>query len=191
MIAHLRRYQSRDLALFAAFNGVVFILVVALVLAPLLSHFSERSDEMAENAAQLAHFESILRQAKATAGQSGSANAFLPASEERVVSADLQASIKTIANNAGVNLLGIRGLPSSRLAQLRMISVGVEMEGSMTAVRDMMRNIESQVPVLFVVSASLRGSAAAGDDGPIRAELTVQGAMRERAAQDQGEGMPQ
>ncbi|MEQ1566300.1 MAG: hypothetical protein ABMA64_11730, partial [Myxococcota bacterium] len=31
--------------------------------------------------------------------------------EERVASADLQASLKSIAGNAGVNLLGIRGLP--------------------------------------------------------------------------------
>ena len=38
--------------------------------------------------------------------------------------------------------------------------------------------IENQTPLLFVPSASFR-SLADGEDGPIRAELRVQGAIRD------------
>jgi hypothetical protein len=41
--------------------------------------------------------------------------------------------------------------------------------------------IENQTPFLFVTAASLR-SATDGDDGLIRAELKVQGAMRDDGA---------
>jgi hypothetical protein len=39
--------------------------------------------------------------------------------------------------------------------------------------------LENQTPYLFVTEASFR-SLADGDGGPIRAELKVQGAMRDR-----------
>ena len=61
-----------------------------------------------------------------------------------------------------------------------MIAVGVELEGSLPAVRDMILAVESQTPFLFVTSASFR-SVNDGEEGPIRAELKVLGAMRESA----------
>jgi hypothetical protein len=59
-----------------------------------------------------------------------------------------------------------------------MIAVSVELEGPLKAIRDMIFTIESQTPLLFVPSASFR-SLADGEDGPIRAELRVQGAIRD------------
>jgi len=56
--------------------------------------------------------------------------------------------------------------------------VGVDLEGSLVAIRDMMRAVERQTPLLFVGSVSLR-SVAEGDDGAIRAELMVMGAIRD------------
>ena len=50
--------------------------------------------------------------------------------------------------------------------------------GLLAAVRDMILAIENQTPFLFVTAASLR-SVTEGKDGPIRAELKVQGAMRD------------
>lgn len=178
MIAAMRSNIPR-LAPFVAFNVLVVLFVVIFLLAPVLGHFANRNEEISESAAQLAHFRKIMRSAGTLANkplQGG--DPFLPGSEERVVSADLQASLKAIATNAGVNLLGIRGLPDSRSQQLRMIAVGVELEGSLPAVRDMILAIESQTPFLFVTAASFR-SVNEGEEGPIRVELKVLGAMRE------------
>jgi hypothetical protein len=83
-----------------------------------------------------------------------------------------------MAANAGVNLLAIRGLQGGRSQPLHMIAVSVELEGPLPAVRDMILAIENQTPLLFVPSASFR-SLADGEDGPIRAELRVQGAVRD------------
>ena len=98
--------------------------------------------------------------------------------------------MKSIAANAGVNLLGIRGLQSSRSQLLRMIAVNVEMEGSLRAVRDMILAIENQTPLLFVSAVSLR-SVADGEDGPIRAELKIQGAMRDGSSSAEKEAVAQ
>jgi hypothetical protein len=164
---------------FLGFNISVALFIVIFLLTPVLAHFASRSEEISESAAQLAHFRKIMRSAGTPAGKSSQGgDPFLPGAEERVVSADLQASLKAIATNAGVNLLGIRGLPGSRFQQLRMVVVSVELEGSLPAVRDMVVAIENQTPFLFVAAASFR-SVSEGEEGPIRAELKVQGAMRD------------
>ena len=144
----------------------------------MLGYFAGRNDEISESAAQLAHFRKVMRSAGTPATKaSQGGDPFLSGTEERVVSADLQASLKSIASNTGVNLLGVRGVPGRRHQQLRLVAVRVELEGSLAAVRDMMLTIGNQTPFLFV-TASLR-SVGEGDDGPIRAELKIEGAMRD------------
>ena len=96
---------------FLAFNAAAILFVALFILAPILSHFADRSEEISENAAQLARFQNLAHAAKRPTGNTGrSGDPFLPGSEERVASADLQASLKSMAANAGVNLLAIRGL---------------------------------------------------------------------------------
>jgi hypothetical protein len=178
MIATISRKINRG-ALFLAFNVSLVLFIVMFLLAPVLAHFASRSEDISESVAQLAHFRRIAHGASILTNKSSQGgDPFLPGSEERVVSADLQASLKAIAINAGVNLLGIRGLPGSRSQQLHMVAVNVELEGSLPAVRDMIIAIENQTPFLFVTAVSLR-SVSDGEDGPIRAELKVQGAMRD------------
>jgi general secretion pathway protein M len=166
---------------FLAFNAAAILFVLIFFVAPIMGHFAGRSEEISDNAAQLAHFQNVTRAAKKSAGSVGlSGDPFLPGNEERVASADLQASLKSMAANAGVNLLAIRGLPSGRTQPLHMIAVSVELEGPLGAIRDMIFTIERQTPLLFVTTASFR-SLADGEDGPIRAELRVQGAIRDDA----------
>jgi general secretion pathway protein M len=165
-------------ALFLAVNASAAAFLVLFVFVPMLTHFTGRSEEIAENAAQLAHFENIARNARTLMKRtSQGGDPFLPGGEERVVSADLQAGLKTIATNAGVRIVGIRGLQGSRSQQLHMVAASMELEGSLSAVRDVVLALENQTPYLFITAASLR-SAADGDENLFRAELKVQGAMR-------------
>jgi general secretion pathway protein M len=178
MIDLVSRRMPRG-ALFLAFNAFVVLFLMLFVFAPVLSHFASRSEDISENAAQLSHFQNIIRNAKTLMNKAAQAgDPFLPGSEERVVSAELQANLKAVATTAGVRFLGVRGLQGSRSQQLRMVAASVELEGPMPAVRDVVLAIENQMPFLFVTAASLR-SVADGDDGLIRAELKVQGAMRD------------
>jgi general secretion pathway protein M len=170
---------------FLAFNAAAILFAVIFFLAPIMAHFTDRGEEISDNAAQLAHFQQVTRAAKKSAGGVGlSGDPFLPGHEERVASADLQASLKSMAANAGVNLLAIRGLPGGRSQPLHMIAATVELEGPLKAIRDMIFTIENQTPLLFVSSASFR-SLADWEEGPIRAELRVQGAIRD-ASQPSG-----
>jgi hypothetical protein len=166
---------------FLAFNAAAILFVLIFLVAPILGHFAGRGEEISDNAAQLAHFQNVTRAAKKSAGSTArSGDPFLAGSEERVASADLQASLKSMAANAGVNLLAIRGLQGGRSQPLHMISVSVELEGPLRAIRDMISTIENQTPLLFVATASFR-SLADGEDSPVRAELRVQGAIRDGA----------
>lgn len=163
---------------FLAFNAAALLFVLIFLVVPILGHFAARGEEISDNAVQLAHFQDVTRAAKKSAGSVGrSGDPFLAGKEERVASADLQASLKTMAANVGVNLLAIRGLPGGRSQPLHMIAVNVELEGPLRAIRDMILTIENQTPLLFISTASFR-SLADGEDGPIRAELRVQGAIR-------------
>jgi len=167
--------------MFLAFNALVALFLALFVVTPILAHFTGRGEDIAQSAAQLAHFKNIAANATSLMkSPTRAGDPFLPGNEERVASADLQASLKAIAAAANVRFLGINGLPPGRSSQMREVVVAVELEGAPAAIRSAILAIENQMPLLFVTAARLR-SLSDGDDGLIRAELKVQGAMRERA----------
>ena len=176
--------------LFLSFNGFALLFLLLFVIAPVWSRFSDKSQEISRTAARLSHFQSIAQGSSALMAKTApSGDPFLPGGEERVVSADLQANLKAIADATGVRFLGIRGLQSSNAQPLRMIAVNLELEGSLQAVREVIRAIEDQTPFLFITSAVLR-STPDEDSGLIRAELTVQGGIRGNGASSRGANTP-
>jgi general secretion pathway protein M len=183
MIDALSSNLSRRV-LFVSLNGFVLLFIVLFVITPIWSRFSDKNQEISQTTALLAHFQSVIRNSKALTASAPLGDPFLPDGEERIVSADLQANLKAIAEAGGVRFLGIRGLKSNALPP-RMIAVSLEMEGSLQAVRDVVRMIEGQMPLLFITSALLRSTPDA-DSGPIHAELTVLGAMRDSGSPRSG-----
>lgn len=176
--------------LFLGLNVAILVLLLLFVVVPLLSHFDSRNDEIRENAAQLAHFHRIIHGARALE-QAGAQNtqAFLTGSEERVLSADLQASLQALAVAKGVRVLGLRGLQSRRIAQMPTVAVGMDVEGVLGAVRDVIGAIEDQSPFLFITEAALR-PIAEGDGNAIRAQLRVDGVVHELRATPPGRSEP-
>ena len=178
MTVSLNRQMPRT-AVFLVGNAAGLALLFILVVVPLLSHFADRSEEIGENAAQLAYLNRVIRGAQAME-QNGSHNVqpFLTGGEERVASADLQANLQAMASAKGAHVLGLRGLQGGRVAAFRTVAVGLEFEGSLGIVKDVIAEIEGQSPLLFITEASLR-AAADGDGSTVRAELRVEGAMQE------------
>jgi hypothetical protein len=167
--------------MFLAFNGLVALFLAFFVATPMLGHFTGRSEDIAQSAAQLAHFKNIAANASSMMkSPTRAGDPFLAGNEERVASADLQASLKAIAAAANVRFLSANGVPPGRSQQMREVVVAVELEGTPATIRSAMLAIENQTPLLFVTAARIR-SLSDGDDGVIRAELKVQGTMRERA----------
>jgi general secretion pathway protein M len=168
--------------LFLTFNASAILFIVLFAVVPVLSHFSERNEQILENTAQLSHFRSINLSAKAllTTNEQAS-DPFLSGKEERIASADLQANLKTITAAAGARFLGVHGLQIDRSQPLRTVAVSLELEGSVQIIRDVVQTIETQTPFLFITSAELHGAPDA-DEAIIQVELRVQGFMRNRTA---------
>ncbi|WP_407185040.1 type II secretion system protein GspM [Bradyrhizobium centrosematis] len=164
---------------FLAFNAVGVVLLVLLFVGPVLSHFSTRNDEIQDSVAQLAYLQRITRGAQVME-QRGvqSAQPFMVGDEERVVSADLQARLQAMATAKGAHVLGLRGLQGGRVAQSRTVAVGLQFEGSLGIVRDVIAEIEDQSPFLFITDASLRPTSD-GDGTMLRAEFKVEGVMQD------------
>jgi len=179
MIDFLAARVQRRL-LFWAFNASVMLFLVFVVVAPIVSHFSSQSDVISEKADQLSQFQTVVIKAKSLMDElPQAANPFLSGQEERVVSADLQANLRSIVGAAGVRFLSIRGLPSGRPQQTKMVAVELELEGALPAIHNVIEAIENQTPFLFVTSALFRNSSEPSES-LIRTELTIQGALHDR-----------
>ncbi|WP_164937547.1 type II secretion system protein GspM [Bradyrhizobium guangxiense] len=164
---------------FLAFNVVGLMLLALLFVGPVLSHFSTRNDEIQDSVAQLAYLQRITRGAQVMEQRGAqSAQPFMAGDEERVVSADLQARLQAMATARGAHVLGLRGLQGGRVAQSRTVAVGLQFEGSLGIVRDVIAEIEDQSPFLFITDASLR-PASDGDATMLRAEFKVEGVMQD------------
>jgi hypothetical protein len=164
--------------IFFGLNGAIALAVCFAILEPIASHFVERNDDILDSAAQLAQIRRVADEAAKLAKTSTSGvDPYLPAAEERVASADLQANLQTLAGAKGLAVQAVRGLPGRQAAQWRGVPVGLEVEGAAVAVRELVAAIETQTPFLFITDLSLR-TLADGDDGRMRMSLTVEGALR-------------
>lgn len=164
---------------FLAFNAVGLVLLVLLFVGPVLSHFSTRNDEIRDGLAQLAYLQRITREAQLMEKRGvQNTQPFMVGDEERVISADLQARLQAMATAKGAQVLGLRGLQGGRVAQSRTVAVGLQIEGALAIVRDVVAGIEDQSPFLFITDASLR-PANDGDGAMLRAEFKVEGVVQE------------
>ncbi|MCG2672815.1 type II secretion system protein GspM [Bradyrhizobium sp. GCM10023182] len=163
---------------FAGLNGAIVLTIGILILGPLIAHFGERNDDILDNAAQLAQIQRVTNEAARLAKTTtADIDPYLPAAEERVASADLQASLQALASARGLVIQTIRGLPGRQAAQWRAIPVRLELEGASAGVRELISSVETQTPFLFITDFSLR-SLGDGDDSRMRVSLTIEGALR-------------
>ncbi|GGI33730.1 type II secretion system protein GspM [Bradyrhizobium guangdongense] len=164
--------------IFFGLNGAIALAVCFTILAPIASHFAERNEDILDSAAQLAQIRGIAEEAaKLARSSTPDLDPYLPGAEERVASADLQANLQALAGAKGLAVQVVRGLPGREAGQWRAVPVGLEVEGAAAALRELVAAIETQMPFLFITDLSLR-TLADGDDSRMRANLTVEGALR-------------
>lgn len=166
-------------ALFLALNAAAALVIILFVIVPLAAGFSERSDRIAEAKEQLGRILALQR----SNGPSPQQNeVLLQGSDEGAVSAALQADLKSTVAAAGARFLAVRSLEPVRLGDGKLVSVGLELEGSIYALREIFRGLENHVPALLIKSASLH-AVSAEQDAAIHADIVVQGLMRNAAAE--------
>jgi hypothetical protein len=166
---------------FALLNVAAVGSLIVFIIAPFVSRVADKADEIAVRAELLARLRVVADEATQARMNTGRLDdLYLPGSEERLASADLQATLKTVADEAGLHFLSVRGVRPNRPLAPGMVTVGFELEGPPAALRTALQNIETGRPMLFVTALTLR-PARDGNEGALRAELTVQGAMRDSA----------
>ena len=163
---------------FAALNLAALLLVIALVIIPFISHIASEYDEISASAEQLVRLQALAKPGGVAREISGQLDGtFFASSEERLASADLHATLKAFSQERGLQLLGLRSVTPRQPIASRVIAVGVELEGSPGGLRDTLQRIEAARPMLVVTALVLRPSSA-GDNVPLRAEFTIQGALQ-------------
>lgn len=164
---------------FVFVNLAALALVIMLGIVPLVSAVVDGADEIAERIDLLARLRSIAGNAADLSKDAVKTNdLYLSGGEERLASADLQASLKAVAGASGLRFLSVRAVAPGRQWEAHMVAVSLELEGSPDALRDAFNTIEAARPMLFVTALLLRPAPGAVDE-MLRAELTVQGAMRD------------
>ena len=168
---------------FLFFNAVIAAAAAVFLVFPLWARLSDRQGGISEQYAQLEHFRKFSGNSRYGAAYHKSA--LLPDGEERVVSADLQASLKELINNTGARSLVIRGLPTQDQQGRRIINIAAEVEGSLRSIRDLLQRIALEKPALFIAAITIR-KVANDDQDIVKAEFTLCGAIRNRSTAPEG-----
>ena len=166
-------------ATFLAANLLMAFALAVLVILPLVQRFTERRAAMAEDLGEMRRLDDLRgRMRVLSARLVGPGSPVLPTGDERLGSADLQALLQDAARSAGATFLGVRGLPATRRADLKLVAARLDLEGPPAAVAATLRAIEDHVPLLWVTHAVLRGTAGEAVPGAtLRAELQVEAAL--------------
>jgi len=160
---------------FIAINVAAACLLIGFVIVPFASHVGQMRQDISESAEQLSRLGQFKRAPREN--QELLDTAFFAAPEERVASADLHALLKSLTQEGGLQLLGLRSVTSRQPIAKRSIAVGLEVEGTAAKLRDTLIRIESARPMLVVTDFTLRPSSPDTNE-VLRAELIIQGALR-------------
>jgi hypothetical protein len=160
---------------FIALNVGASCLLIGFVIVSFASHIAGMCEDISDSAEQLARLQQFKQATQQKHEQLDAA--FFSASEERLASADLHALLKTLTQEGGLQLVGLRSVTPRQPIARRSIAVGLEVEGSPANLRDTLLKIEASRPILVVTGVTLRPSSPDAD-AALRAELIIQGALR-------------
>jgi general secretion pathway protein M len=178
--------------MFVGFNLGSLALIYFLAIGPLVSLFSDQADRLSQARATLSKYRAIagreeaVRAAAARAEEAASSAAFLQGASEGGASANLQARLKAIADQAGAQVRSVRALDSSNDERARYLKAHLELTGPVAAIYATLRSIEGREPYLFVEQAHLRMPAGPAGTSPaqepaVEAQLDIYGPVRSHA----------
>jgi general secretion pathway protein M len=179
---------------FVAGNLVALVLILFATAAPLRRYILDRADNLAQRRAILARYDGVVARAGAvedyarSVAESNARGELIEGGAEGIVSANLQAHLRRLADGAGVTVRSLQTLPAKTLRGATLVGARVEVSGSMEAVHGLARAFDSDAPLLLVTAASLRGQMAlwgemSGSEHVVEAQFDVYGGAlgRERS----------
>lgn len=184
----LPSWLSRALAL-ALLAGALAAPVLGVVL-PLGEEYGDAKARVAQDAMTLERYQRIaarLSQQRATlatlAARRDRQDGFLSGGNDSLIGARLQDRIKTAAEAARAELRTTQLLPPRADGDFRAIALRVEMTGALPALQNILYDIETSTPTLFVDNIDLRAHPmdrrdGSDDDPPLDASFEVYGYVR-------------
>ncbi|HMG79475.1 MAG TPA: type II secretion system protein GspM [Xanthobacteraceae bacterium] len=177
-------------SLFVLLNAAALGGLLCLFAWPIQAFFADRDIEILQQRAILARLSAIAAQ-RATvadlvtqAASNGSAE-FLQGGNDGVAAANLQTLVKGMVELTGARLRSVRTLPTKPQEDMKIIGVQVDITGTIQAVYQSVRAVETAKPFLFIVGALLRPTQRVAMTPPgmsaeptIDAQLDIVGAMQ-------------
>lgn len=176
--------------LFAVVNAAALSGLLCLFAWPIQAFFADRDAQISQQRAILAHLNAIAAQRETVAdlaaqsASDGSAE-FLQGGNDGVAAANLQTLVKGMVEPTGARLRSVRTLPTKPEDSMKFIGVQVEITGTIQAVYQSARAVETAKPFLFIVGALLRPTQRVTVTPPgmsaeptIDAQLDIVGAMQ-------------
>jgi general secretion pathway protein M len=152
-------------ALFIGVNLFGLLLVYLIFIAPARQAISDGDEAIAERQQTLARFEAVATHeaqiqdyARQVAESNGQGELF-DGDSDGVISANLQARLKSIAEGAQVTVRSIQMLPDKTLGGVSLVGARLDVAGSYENLHELARALEGAPPLLIITAASLRGQA--------------------------------
>jgi general secretion pathway protein M len=177
-------------SLFALVNAAALSGFLCVFFWPIQAFFTDRDAQILQQRAILARLNAIVAQRATVANltaQSASdgSTEFLQGGNDGVAAANLQTLIKGMVEPTGARLRSVRTLPTKPQDDMKFIGVQLEITGTIQAVFQAVRTIETAKPFLFIEDALLRPTQRVAMTLPgvsaeptIDAQLDIVGAMQ-------------
>jgi len=166
----------------------LLLLACAFAVGSSLQARSEAARELAERRDTLAHLLARARSGAEARGRTGGtapAAAFLDASTSGLAAAQLQAYLSQVAAGRSATLISYGVEPARREDAPDSLRVQANLDVSQKAIQDLLYQLESQTPYVFVdaISAQPVGTAAlrAAQDATLRITLNLRALWRRGA----------
>ena len=185
---------AKGQALALAIAALGAIVLYLLIVSPVLAFYGEGEDLLDQRLAMAGRYEALARELPALRGadkkwrdQEGG-ELLLEGSSDALASAALQATMKSLVEDAGTKLASSEVLQPTSDGNFRRVGIRVVFSGDLKLVTAVLRGVETSRPILSVGNFSLRAgggpastedtddeSASAGDSGALSVTLDVYG----------------
>ena len=176
--------------LFALINAATLSAFLCVFVWPIQAVFADRDAQISQQRAILVRLNAIAAQRATVAdlaaqsASDGSAE-FLQGGNDGVAAANLQTLVKGMVESKGARLRSVRTLPTKPQDDMKFIGVQLEITGTIQALYQAVRTIETAKPFLFIEDALLRPTQRVAIIPPgmsaeptIDAQLDIVGAMQ-------------
>ncbi len=140
--------------------------VYLVAIEPMRRFLADRADDIAQRRTTLSRYESVAAQERVVedyAKQVADSNArgeLIGGFSAGIVNANLQARLKSLAEQTGVTVRVIQMLPPRNVRGATLVGARLDVFGLLEPLHRLTRALEGEPPLLLVTNATLRGQPA-------------------------------